>query len=760
MPATFCIPTSLAAKLKEGAREGKIQVAQMYEMTSQERQDLFAGYVDQATAMQINAAFETAISKKTLQAQKRALERWAEATFVGKDRVETKKDILTRIKKLDELGALNPENTDQFLQDLVAVQLGVTIRPEEAQKIAEFSKRLDELSSETTEWGTPTIEYFKARRETENYLDSLVPNSQLRVGTSIIGRGSMLLSFKSPFLNIISNSVQAFTQATEKRLANRKLSGANGGAALKYINFVRKVYAETGYDVSRMESLVSERKVLGEEYLHSQGSGVVRKVGRFYEDLVFKKLMGAPDVAFSAIAFADSANIASQKLAMAEGYAGQAAKDRALAIFKDATRIDPLSPQGQMVRDQARADAEYATYTNDSVYSDVALGIRKLFNSIQPDLRIGDQMMPFVKTPANVIGAGLDSSGITIAPSVAIRMVKMLKAIKSGDTFDVASKENFKGFGRQMIRAGLGTTFAFLISGLFEPEDFIGEYPTSEKERQLLDLGNATTNSVKIGGKWISLDYFGVIGSPLVGMLYAKKYGNNLPNTIYQYAKGVGIQSAKIPGFSQFYDTVKSVKEAVPNNTDTIEQNIGDVIGLAIDYARSRTIPGVVYDIAKGTDTVDRKTSKDDPLSRVKSAIPFLRQTLPVRETVLGEAKDTEGLVSTLLFGSRIKTASDSKVVQELQRLDRTGNLPSIGDVTKTSDRVKTLKNHLSEEEFNEAISTFGRWLREDIEELMSDPYYLDASDEYKKKDIERVRENALEDMLEEYGYFDIPLEE
>lgn len=377
-----------------------------------------------------------------------------------------------------------------------------------------------------------------------------------------------------------------------------------------------------------------------------------------------------------------------------------------------------------MVRDQARADAEYATYTNSSTYADIGLGIRRVFNIASKDFRVGDLNMPFVKTPANVIGAGIESSGILIPIDTSIRMFNTLNDIKSGKTLSGASLENFKGFQRTLIRAGLGLTFAYLLSALFEPDDFIGEYPTSDKERELLELKNATTNSVKIGNKWVSLDYFGSLAAPLVGMLYAKKYGKNLPDRIYRYIQGVGIQSIKIPGFSEFYDTVKSIRESIPDRSKELSENIGALTQSVVDFVRARIVPAIVYDIAKATDQFERRVNKDSTIEKVQNTIPLARQDLPIDQNIFGEERKTEGALSVLLFGSRIKTASEGQLLEELLRLNSVGQLPSITDPERTSPRMKLLKEQVGENTFYEAKTEYGQMLKDKFTKRINSPSY------------------------------------
>lgn len=752
---TFCIPPALADRLKTAAIAGEINIAQMYEMSSEQRRGLFEKYVDAETAKQINIGFEKAMTSS----QKTALKKWAENTFNSKAKKTTQyKDVLDKINELDDMGLLTPEKADAFLEDLVSSKLGVGVSADEAKIIHEKAQKLESLAGDRSEFGTPTAEYFKAKRDMENYLDSITPTSRLKIATSTIGRGTMLLSIKSPLLNIVSNSVQGLLQAAERRFSTKNTKAFNNDYALNYTKFVNKVYQESGYDISRMVSLKSDRTTLGEDIFTSQGEGKVRKIGRFYEDVVFKQLMGAPDVAFSALHFADSANLGSSKMALAEGLSGDKAKARAQQIFQDATSIEPKTLEGQAIRAQAIADAEYSTYTNKSKYADLALGIRRLFNIPSKDLRLGDQIMPFVKTPANVIGAGIDSSGILVPVDVAIKMANTIKAVKNGESWTTASAENMRGLTRTFVRAGLGLTFAFALSSIFKPEDFIGEYPVSEKERQLLDLKNATTNSVRIGDKWYSLDYFGPIGAPLVGMLYAKKYGKDLPSAAQKYYEGVGRQAVKIPGFTEFYNTIQGLKEARPEKDKPVQEIVGKTAGNAVDFIRARVIPALVYDIAKSSDQFERKTDPNKPLDKLKNAIPAGtpglpdRGDLPVKKTVFGEEKKTEGWL-TLFAGARIKTSKSDATIDELDRLATTGNLPSITDVSKTSERAKKLKEQIGDEKFNEAMDFYGTTFKDRLDKLTANSMYKELPDEKKQKKINDLKDKTFKLMLIQYNY-------
>lgn len=744
--AFFCLSKEVADNLKARAVAGEINIQELYDMTPAVRRSFFEKFVDKETARGINAGFDLAIASS----QQSALRNWAKALLRGSEKTGRKKDVFDKINSLSELGALNPTNQDAFASDLVAIWLGATITAQEASTIADKATKLQELAKDTSKFGTPTIEYFEARKDMENYLESINPSGRLKVLTSVIGRASMLASFKSPLLNIESNTIQAFLTGAERRINSRSFSGSNNSYAGEYIKFVREVYQKSGYDVSRMRTISGEQTVRGENIITSEGGGKTRKVGRFYEDVVFKYLMGLPDVIFSAIHFADSANLTSSKLADSMGLKGKAKKDKALAIFKDATSIDPKTPEGRKVREQAIADAEYATYTNESHLSNIALGIRKLLNIATGDVRLGDQMMPFVKTPANVIQAGIDFSGVMLPFNTVYRGGKTLNAIAKGESVSEATLQNFNGYAKQLTRAGLGTLLAFVVSSLFEPEDFIGEYPVSQKERELLELRNATTNSVRIGNKWVSLDYFGAIGTPLVAMLYAKKYGTDTTSKMYSYYVGAGRQVAKVPGLELGKDVFETLSRTKFEGIDAVT---GELKKGVVDFVRSRSIPALVYDIAKATDQYERQTDPKKPITSIKGSLPSVREELPAKRTVLGSPIKTESPLSVLLFGSRVKTVKSSPLIDEINRLSETGNLPSITDYAKTSQRMKDLKVQIGDEKFAEAEQYLGERLNKKMTEEINKSGYQRSDDERKASRLNAVKEKALEKTLREFKY-------
>lgn len=725
---SFCIPKIAADQLKAAFKSGEIKISDLYNAkSSEERRNMFKKYASDELAQQISSSLEKAMVSK----QKDALKKWAKRTLTPKqERAGVHKTIIEKIDSLGKLGVLNRANATSYIDDLVSDAEGVGINPEELKKISALTKDLEALFNQNQ--ADPPVAYWVKRAELYKYLYSLSPSKQIAILFSTIGRATMLASIKSPVVNIESNIVQGALQALERRISTATVTGANNDYAVEYMKKVWEIYQKSGYDITRMQSLTDERKILGEEIVHSEGKGYLRAYGRFVEDIVFKQLMGAPDVAASAIAFADSANNNSTKLAKGD-------KAKALAIFKEATQIkNKYSPEAEIVRNQAISDAMYATWTNRGGFSDLSLGIRALLNKFSGGVRLGDQIMRFVKTPANVIQANVESAGGAIIIA-GVKLPEALRQLKDGN------KQPMMDLARMATRAGIGFTFALMLAFQFDPDDFVGDWELlSDKQRALNKLKNAPYNAVRIGGKWISLDYLGPLGAAFVGIMYARKYGP------VHYARGFGSQILRVPGLREVSNLIETMKKTFQQNdmkksTETITNDL-------LNYMRANIVPAFVSDIARGIDPFERKTDKG-VLSKLQASVPGWRQGLPQqRSTVTGEAIKGEGIASTILFGGRVKTAQNSKLIDEISRLEKSGEGPTIADITVSSSRMRELSNRLDPEEMQEALGFYGKIYSRFATKIIDLKGYKRINDEEKKKILNELRKDALDATVAKYG--------
>lgn len=737
--AIFCIPQHLITTLKESALKGQIEIQKLYDMSSLERRDFFTKHTDKELGKFLNTEFEKAIVSN----QKTAMLDWAKSVFSPKEQTKPVfQSILDKINRLDEIGILSPENQKAFLEDLIADRLGISVTAAEVKTIAEKAKAIDEAQIKLGEdLGNPektaeNLAFFKAKKAMDDYLLSLTPASNLKIGTGTIGRGMMLASIKSPVLNIGSNIEVGFTEALSRRLASGQLRGADNGLAVDFVKMTNKIYQETGYDMSRMTSLkdtgASGERVLGQT-VHSQGTGPVRAVGRVVEDIVFKQLMGAPDVAFSSAHFADSVNLNAMKLAKD----GQKPSD----IMRDAMRLEPLTPEGEILRAQGILDAQKATWTNQSWASDVSQGIRKILNDVTGDVRAGDYLLPFVKTPSNVIATGIDYAGFGIVSG----LYKTVKVIRSGDF----SADAIRPITRDMVRGGIGLTGAFVIASQLSDDDFVGAYDPSRA--QIESLRNSNYNAIRIGGKWVSTDWLGPLAVPVTAQMYARKYGDTPGESTFQYGKGVVSSILNIPGISDIYDLVRS--QAFKKN-QTLEEMTGESSSYIVSELSSRLTPSILSDIAKAVDPLVRK-SNNSWQRAITAKIPFLSKTLPPKTNIFGEPVTGEPAWSDILFGARVKTDKEDALISQIKDIaDLTGKSVNFTDWDKSSSKtLAQFKEKVGVEKYDKAKVQYGEELRKQLTAAVKNPTYQRLSDEEKLTVINAQDAEAMNHVFKKYGF-------
>ena len=737
--ANFCIPKFAVEKLKTSALKGEVNVKNLYAMSSAERNAFFTKYTDKGLGKLINVEFEKAM----VSSQKDAFTSWAKSVFTPIARSKPAyKTIIGKINQLDELGVLNPESEKAFLADLVADKLGVSVSAEEVKIIKERADKIDAAQEVLGEnLGNPTykkenIDFFMAKKSMDDYLEGLNPAPKLRVFTGTIGRGMMLFSLKSPILNIGSNIEIGVSETVVRRISNANVKGTSAKKAIEYVKFATYLYQKTGYDISRMVTLsdtgASGVRVLGET-VHTQGPGVVRKIGRGVESLVFKQLMGAPDSIFSAAHFADSVNLNSHKV-------GKTQAERE-AIMEDAMRIEPQTVAGEVIRAQGILDAQVATWTNKSWASEFSEGTRKVLNDLSGDLRVGDYVLPFIKTASNVVSTGLDYGGFGV--------LKAFKdTVQSTRKGTLKDKQYLQTTARNLTRSGFGLIGAMILASVLDDDDFIGAWDPARQ--QFEELRNSNNNSIRIWGKWISTDWLGPFMIPVTGMMYARKYGRTGPEQAAQYFKGVASGVEQLPVIEY---VTGIVKDAERSKRQTPGETAGETQDYILSELSSRLIPSIVGDVARATDPYERKAGKGT--ESVQAKIPGLRQRLPIKRNIFGEDIRAEGGVSRLAFGSRVKTDRTDSLLAEMDRVQvATDKNINFTNWDKSSSVVlEAFKKKVGAETYNKATIEYGRELKKGLTRLINDGRYKSLSDNDKLSLIQERDTKAQEIIFRRYSF-------
>lgn len=621
---------------------------------------------------------------------------------------------------------VNERTVKEFVKDVFGINPDLITGNEVINKAEQLQKLWDNTKDDS---GNPSVEAMRAKRELNDLIQTKNPSSTLAIWTSIFGRGVMLMSVKSPVLNVISNIEAGLTEGITRRIMYKTTEKAvDANVKKEFSDYAWEVYKASGDIVSTMNNYDDDMRVIGEQILHSQGQGALRAASRKVEEVSFKYLMGAPDAWFKRLAFNDTADLLATKIAREEG-----AKDiskRATEIYKDAILIKPQTEQGQLVRQKAQEQAHYTTFTNDSWAARFGLSARNWLNMVgRNKVRLGDLTMKFVKTPANVQMMGLEYGFGSL-----YTLYNIQEIIKNPQS------EVSQHAIRAAVRNGLGIALAALLYSMLDPEDYFSEFDTlNPKEKDRMRAMGAMPNSIKIGNRWVSLDYFGQIAIPLVGMLEARRNDG-----LRSYIQSGLTQAAKIPGIKETKQLIDTMSEYARYDLKP-EKIVQMMAGTVLDQARAMTIPAIVNDIAKMTDDYERDTM-GGVFDKVFASIPGLRQTLPERYGIQGLVR-TEPALSTLLFGSRVKTEQSDKLVREVEKLAGKAEQPSISDVTKYGDL-----RLLSPEKKVKVRKEFYKLYNSESKKLISTREYQKKSPEDKKKALNKVRSRVVKSLKEKYS--------
>lgn len=711
------------------------------EMTSTERKAFFSQVLNNADAgAQLTSSFEKAMASK----QSKALSNWAKSVFTEREQKEkTYPDVISKINNLQKEGILKPSLTGQYLDSLIATSLGLELKPEEVQKINELSEKIqqEEKKAPDNQFFGYHTDYFKARKEMNDYIGSISPSNIMEVIFGLIGRGNLLASVKSPTTNIVSNLSSFLTEPLVRRAVARQATGANSDLIIPFIKEANKIYQETGYDPVRMLKIQDEQKTLGEARTTTQGAGRIRAIARVYEDIVFKKLMGAPDILSASTHFADTLNLLSTKVADQEGLKGDALKKRARELFLKATQLrDVQDETADALRLDAIENALYATFQQESWYSKIAIEIRNKIDTATGDLKLGTNLDSFIKTPINVIGAGIEYSGLILPFAVA----QMMSNAYRGN--EVVTKET----ARMMVRAGLGMTVAMLLTALLDDDDYMPDYTIANaKQKEATRLSNATYNSIRIGDKWVSLDYFGVLGVVIAGIMGARQKQNAVDKGV-TFVENAMSQIRRAPIISTAFDIAKWFDEnkAYQKKADEI---LGEITGNLVGFTYSRGVPMIVSDIAKMLDDKERYNDYKDFMDDIYMKIPFKRETLPPKFNDLGQIIPTENAFWTIFAGARVKTANDDKVYKEILKLSSEGSDFAI--TAKNFKEMKVAKEILSPYEYNELFGQVQDGIRNAYLNTAETIEYQEADNEGKVELLKEVRRGVMEAILSETPY-------
>jgi len=401
-----------------------------------------------------------------------------------------------------------------------------------------------------------------------------------------------------------------------------------------------------------------------------------------------------------------------------EGLTGQAFLDR-VATLRSAT-----TPEGVALRDQAHLFARRSVFQEQP--GEFVQKIQELSRMFPPLTFI----MPFIKTPANILRQGIEFSPLGVAmPAAGIQ------------PWPVAARQGGRAARQAQARVAVGTAAAGVLAYLAATGRLSGRGPRSTAERNALYEKNWEPNSVKIGDKWVSYQLFQPVSVQAAIIANAFEQAAEGGDEESYATAGANVLSRSMNSFlnqsflSGLFDFVEAIQ--------SVDRSAARVAG--------RTASGLVplvslqRQIAQGMDPVIRQPRTVE--QNILTSIPGLSQSVPPRLTRFGEEVTRPGgPVKRMLDPFNISTEFDDPVATELSRLGVNISVPS-GRLTvpvQLQDRTGLEEFPLSDAQMTAFRQSQGRAVRQILERVMQSPGYRRLSDVDRERVIRSVRTRAV----------------
>ena len=436
------------------------------------------------------------------------------------------------------------------------------------------------------------------------------------------------------------------------------------------------------------------------------------------------RAMSAGDLPFRYSAFENAIRTEAKRQGMNQGYKGQALQDYINS------RVATPDPD---LRAYGINKGNESVYDADTFLSRTMSSLDKQINKIPTKAgknaaKIAKTLVvPFVKVPSKVLSTAVDYS-----PAGAVQAI--VKKIGKTKNYSVGQ------FETDLAKSGLGTsTFVGLGYALSSAGLLTGSYPDDDKERDRWKNEGIEPNSIKIGDKYVSLNYLGPTAI-LMGM-------------------GAGVQKRQEKGEDPFTMSVGSISDTVNAFLgQSYVQGLNDAVNAVKDpqryggkFANSMArgvVPNLLRQTATATDPKQRQV--DTPLESVISGIPGLSQTLNAKVDTYGREIENKQTMPLGQMWDALKISNSREtnaVMDEVSRLHSVDpNNKELQVTPPTQDKSVSINKtnvKLTGGQRAQLQKDIGSAALKYMQQVMESPKYNDMSDEDKAKALKKAREDA-----------------
>ena len=391
-------------------------------------------------------------------------------------------------------------------------------------------------------------------------------------------------------------------------------------------------------------------------------------------------------------------------------------------------------------REYAINEAQKATYRNTTDLSELLAraGHYQGDNKAAKALSIAyDAVMPFRKTPANILTTGLDYSPVGIA-----------KAVKQA-AVDVKSGKATAADAVDSLCEGLTGTGILALGAYLASEGLLNLRAGDDDDEEAFNktLGHQDY-ALELGGRSYTLDWAVPAAIPLFAGAALVEGGMDFGG-LMDAVSNIGDVVLETSMLSTFNDIVRNISYA--------DNPMASAVGRVASSYASQFLPTVGGKIASALDDTVRKSYVESGTSQLERDAKYFGQTVlrktPFAREAMQPSIDLWGeevsngdpllrIIQNSVSPSTVKEIKNDAVTQEVRRLyEATGEgLPSAAE---KSFVVNGERKYLTGEEYTEYAKVMGQTRRQVLEPLLKSKGYQKLSDADKAKAVGYAYEYA-----------------
>jgi len=280
----------------------------------------------------------------------------------------------------------------------------------------------------------------------------------------------------------------------------------------------------------------------------------------------------------------------------------------------------------------ATAFAAKQTYTNDpNVYGGVLAALAKGVSTAQNQSLLVNLIVPFVRTPANLLSYSMEMIGgnAVLSPAKTYR-----------DIMEGTALESQEALSRLTVAAGLWLA----VAEMHENGDITGTGPTNWEEQKVWEAAGWQPNSIKIHGQWYDMSRAAPAGQSLATIASIYDYYSMTQQQDKPAMEWVGVgllYTADMIIDESYLSTASDIMTAISSKKGSRARSVGASI------INSMLVPNLLRDFRRPADEVMRSTSSNNLMVQVHkqmmNASPWHSEDLPPSRDWRGQPKNYYG---------------------------------------------------------------------------------------------------------------------